>query len=259
MSKVGLRATAGSKTISYGLVQVRVGMMPALDDQARLRAKMVDPDTKGTVKQQYVNEQGSVVKPAKAYPYGGTLVELSKDATEGLKALSDGVIALTNNLESVPDELVEKTYLIWPTDGPSEQPFKLLAGYLEESGHVLVGKTHSGGTTKAFALRYSSLYGGMVAQLLSYYSRVRWDAVQMVRHAVEQVETPDQRMQEMANEILGSMESEIDWGDLRDEYGEALEQAVSEAATQKKDAVPSNIVDILKKQMEATSVEQATA
>ena len=249
MASVGLRATAGSKTLSYGLVQVRVGMMPALDDQARLRAKMVDPDTLGPVKQQYVNELGDVVKPAKAYPYGDTLVELPKDSTDALKALSDGVIALEANLDSVPDELVEKTYLLWPTDGASEQPFKMLATYLEHTGHVLVGKTHAGGTTKAFALRYSKLYGGMVAQLLSYYERVRWDAVQMVRHAVSEMQQPDAPMQEMANQIFDSMPSEIDWAEMRDEYGAALEQAVADAAAGRGTPAPADIVELIQSRM----------
>ena len=228
--RVPLRATAGSKTIAYGLVQLKVGMMPALDDGARLRAKLVDPDTHGPVKQQYVNDVGSVVKPAKAYPCGTTLVTLDETVTEALKQLSDGVIHLEANVGTVPAEWIEKTYLVWPQDDTHEAAYKLLSNYLHESDRVMVGRTVSGGTTKAFALRWSELYGQMVAQTLSYHARVRWDEAELVRHAVGEMAEPQAAMQTMADQVFASLPETFDWESVRDEYGEALEAAVNAAA-----------------------------
>ena len=247
--RVPLRATSGTKTLAYGLVQLRVGMMPAQDDGARLRAKLVDPDTHGPVKQQYVNEAGSVVSPAKAYPCGESLVTLDKTVTDGLKQLSDGVIQLQANVQSVPDEWVEQTYLLWPQDDTHEAAYKLLSTYLMESGRVLVGTTIKSGTTKAFAVRWSELYGQMVAQTLTYHARVRWDEVELVRHAVEQMAEPPAEMQVMASQIFETLPDTFDWEGVKDEYGEALEKAVKAAAGDPEVATVSDITAILQQSM----------
>lgn len=227
---VPLRATSGKRTLKFGLVSVGISMGPALDDTARVSGKYVDPDALTPVKQQYVNEDGDVVKPIKAYPYGEQFIVLEEG--EVPEADSSDVVELVANLtaDEVPAEWVEKTYLTWPTDVTHDQGYALVSHYLRSNGRVFIGTTVSNGTTKAFALRWSEVYGCVVAQVLAYHAQVRWTNVELVCKGVASIPAPDAAMMTMAEQIFDGIADDFAWDEVEDEYGNALTKVIAEKA-----------------------------
>lgn len=228
--KIGLRATSGKRVLRFGLVNVGISMAPAVDSSTRVSAKLLAPDTLVPVKQAYLNGAGEQVKPVKGYPVGDTFVTLEPDEVPGADATD--TIEMTANVEaaSIPAEWVDKTYLAWPTDETHSDGYALVSDYLRSYGRAFIGTTVVNGTTKAFAIRYSEVYGALVAQVLAFHAQVRWDNVETVRAAVEAIPSPAPEVASLAEQLFSGIPTEFAWESVRDEYGERLSSAIAEKA-----------------------------
>lgn len=227
---VPLRATGGKRTLTFGLVNVGISMGPALDVSARIKANLRDAETLGPVRQQYVNaETGEPTATVRAYQHGNQWVTLEEG--EVPKMEGDGGISLTANIPSahVPSEWIQSTNLTWPTDTTQDQGYRLVADYLRDSKRAFIGKMIDKGTTKVLALRWSSVYSCIVAQTLAYEAQVRWANVEMVRDGIANIEV-NPAMSAMAAQMFDAMPDTFEWAEVEDEYGKALEAAVSEKA-----------------------------
>lgn len=229
VKKIGLRATAGKRTLRFGMVAIGISLAPALDASTRVSGKYVDPDLLTPVKQQYVNENGEVVKPISAYPYGEQFVTLD---TDDLAAVSTDEIELVGNIATadLPLEWIDSTYVAWPTDATHDAAYAMLADYLQRNGRAFIGKTVQNKTTKVIALRWSSVYGTVVAHTLAYYEQVRWANVEMVRDGVAEIPAPAAQMAAMADAAFAMVPDSFEWDTVTDEYGAALTAAIAEKA-----------------------------
>ncbi len=231
---VALRASGGNRTLRVGLVSVGIGMAPALDESSRVAGKLLDPVLLTPLAQQLVNAEGEVVarsNAVKGYAYDDRFIVL--DPSEVPTVDGDGTIDLVANIEAadLPSEWIDKTYIAWPSNTTHDTAYALVAGYLRDSGRVLIGTTVANGTTKVLAIRWSVQYGSLVAQLLAYHSQVRWGNVQTCMAGVASIPDPDAAMVTMAAAMLDAIPAEFAWDAVVDEYGEALEAAILEKAT----------------------------
>ncbi len=225
---VGLRATAGKRQLRFGLVNVGIGLTPVLNPTARVSANYVDPTDHTKAIQQYVNAKGEVIKPIRGYLYGEDYIVLTDSDLPA--SMDTGMVDLVANVDSVPSEWIESTYLAFPLDLTQEPTYKMLATYLRNTERVLIGTTVHKNTTKAFAVRWSEMYGSCIAQLLAYESRVRWDNVRIASEGIAGIPEVDTQMQQMADTLLDSLPEAFEWGEVEDTYGVALEQAILDKA-----------------------------
>lgn len=229
--KVGLRASA-NKTLSFGLVNVPIGMSPLREAATRPSGKFLDPEDHLPVKQAWQAHDGTLVERSdlvKGYEHDGGFVVFDGDA---LKLRSEPSIDLTANVRAsaVPAEQVEKSYLIWPKDGKAAEAFSLLLVHCRDGDRALIGETVENGTTKGFVVRYSDVTGTLVAQELAYRDSVRWRNVGQVEDYMAEVPEPNAQAQAMADQLLSALPDEYDWASLVDTYGDELAQAVEDAA-----------------------------
>jgi DNA end-binding protein Ku len=261
---IGLKATAGKRTLRFGLVNVGISMAPALDTTTRVAGKLLDPTLFTPVKQTWMNARGETVDRdtlVKGYAYGDSYVTL--DPAEIPPAEGSDVIELVANLHErdVPLEWVEKTYLAWPTDTTHDAAYALVSHYLRSNGRVFIGTTVANGTTKAFAVRWSDTYGCAITQLLAYHGQVRWANVDTVKSAVAELPTPDPKMTDMAKTIFNDIPSEFAWNEVQDAYGAALEAAIREKAesgqvTAQPQGAPEPFTDTLMAALHASLSDQ---
>lgn len=228
--KIGLRSSQ-KRTLRFGLVNVGISMAPALDEDARVSARLLDPDSLTPLSQVYLNGKGEQVAHkdrVKGYAYGDGFVTLSED--EVPKASSTDLIELAANVASadIPAEWIDKTYLAWPTDTTQDAGYALVSHYLHHYDRAFVGTTVANGTTKVLVIRWSHTYECVVAQLLNYAAQVRTDNLAILHAGLAAIPAPDESMADMASTVFESLTDTFDWSTVRDEYGEALAAAVVE-------------------------------
>jgi Ku protein len=221
--KIGVRSSM-RRHLSFGLVNVGISLAPALDTSTRVGGKMLDPEGLTPVKQQYVNALGKVVTPVKGYAHGDGFVTLQPDElpSDG----NDSTIKLAANVESVPPEFIDATYLCWPSDSTGDQTFALIADYLRSTGRAFIGETVANGTTKVFAIRWAGDLGCVTAHLLTASERVRWENVEKIRDAIDAVDVPE-ALSALGAQVFEQMDTAFDYGDVTDEYATALSAAIS--------------------------------
>ncbi len=164
----------------------------------------------------------------RGYLYGEDYIVLTDSDLPA--SMDTGMVDLVANVDSVPSEWIESTYLAFPLDLTQEPTYKMLATYLRNTERVLIGTTVHKNTTKAFAVRWSEMYGSCIAQLLAYESRVRWDNVRIASEGIAGIPEVDTQMQQMADTLLDSLPEAFEWGEVEDTYGVALEQAILDKA-----------------------------
>jgi DNA end-binding protein Ku len=231
---VALRATSGKRTLRFGLVSVGIAMGPALDASTRVSGTLLGPNDE-RVKQVYRTEDGTIYERAQlhtAYAYGDGFVTL--DESECPKLEGTDTIELVANLHEseVPSEWVQSTHLAWPEDKTQDEAYLLVCEYLRDragnDGRVFIGRVTERGTTKVFAIRWSDVYGCLVAQTLAYHAQVRWGNVETVSTAVAQMPKPSAELSAMAAQLFDAIPDDFAWSEVKDEYGEAMEAAIAE-------------------------------
>lgn len=228
VSKIGVRS-ATKRTLKFGLLNLGISLAPAVDADARIKARQLDPELGTPVSMAWMNKAGAMRTTAelvKGYEYGDKFVIF--DEGELPKMESEDTIELVANLATheVPAEWVEKTQLAWPQDETHNEVFALVADYLREAGRVFVGTTVANGTSKVFAIRWSHTYGIVVAQQLTYHATVRWGNIDTIKDAIEALPPVAPAMATMAGQLFDAMPDEFAWEDVTDEYGERLADAV---------------------------------
>jgi Ku protein len=228
--KIGLRSSQ-RRNLRFGLVNVGLSMAPALDADARVKGRTLDPTTLTPLKQQYVNEAGEVIEyrdRVTGYEYGDGFVVLDDD--EVVKADADDTIVLSANIPAadVPAEWCDKTYLAWPTDATHNDSYALVSHYLRQYGRAFIGETVANGTTKVLAIRWSDTYGTLIAQQLSYAAQVRWGNIEILHNGLAEIADPQEAHAEMAKAIFDAIPDTFAWDEVVDDYGESLIAAIAE-------------------------------
>lgn len=236
-SFTGVRSTAGTRTLSFGLVNVTVGMQPLFDSAgSRRQGKMVCPDDHLPLKQVYRDEAGhevSITEAHKAYTMDdGSTVVLDRDEQDAIKNAEDDTdVALSARVpeRDIPAEFFTASYIVFPKTARDADGYALLARMLVESETALVGEMVDRGTSKVLVLRWSSRYACLVAHTLNYEANVRAEVVDTVREKVKGVPVPDELLA-MAEQLFSALPSDFDWSATRDSAGDRLEAALREKA-----------------------------
>jgi DNA end-binding protein Ku len=242
-------------TVSFGLVNVGVKYAPLVQEH-RTKGHLVDPDTLGPVKQQYVNEAGKVVKQVSAYDHpSGPVVLADRGALESER---DGRLELKAFawLNDVDPLYFESTYLVFPDKG-HEAGYDLLCGVLADSQRVLIGTAVLTKSTKAVVLRYA--HGCLLAHACTYDANIAWGDHKLVTMGREERPVADQATLDMAMSLFESLPSTFDFAAVTDEYDARLVAAIEATAEgrpipesdQLKPAEVLDLMDALKASVEA--------
>lgn len=247
-------ASGKNLTISFGLVNVGVKYAPIVDPKGnRVSGKYLDPETKGPVTQQYVNEAGKVVEQVTGYPHEDGYVVLSSGDVQALKSERDGRLELKAFIEpeSIDALYFEKTHLVWPQAG-QEASYDVLAAVLRESGRYLVGTSVLDKSTKVVVLRYFEVNGEgcIMAQVCNYDANIRWGNHRLVVGAAGERPPADEVLVDMAMQVFGTLDDTFDFASVEDEYDARLRAAIAAKAEGKEivavqDDAPAPVADLM--------------
>jgi DNA end-binding protein Ku len=165
-----------SATISFGLVAIPVKLYTATASQ-QVRFNMLHPETKGRVKQQYIEpKSGEVVernKLIKGYEYQrGQFVifdEAELKKLEAEKSTSLDIVEFVP-LSSVDLLQVEKSYYLGPDKG-GDKAYRLLTESMKNTGKVAVGRWAARGKEQLVILR--PYKDGILLHQMFYANEVR--------------------------------------------------------------------------------------
>ncbi len=165
-----------SATISFGLVAIPVKLFTATSSQ-QVRFNMLDPDTKGRVRQQYIAaESGEVVDRGslvKGYEYAkGQYVIFSNEELSALETQRSTSLDIVEFVPLTTVDLlqVEKTYYLGPDKG-GDKAYRLLTESMQQSGKVAVGRWAARGKEQLVLLR--PYKDGLLLHQLFYPNEVR--------------------------------------------------------------------------------------
>lgn len=244
-SATGLRATGGHKTLSFGLVNVNVGLAPMYETVKRTSANLICPDDHAKLVQKYqCPECGQLHGRAdceKGYPVEGGYVVFDQSELDALKVESEDAVALECKvpLASVPREWVDTSYLIFPDTPKDVEGYALIAAMLRDSDEALIGTVNDKGTTKAYAITWSPATEILVAHVLHYEGNLRHAHVEAVQDALAKAGEPSKEMLAMAEALFGTMPSEFDPSEVEDEYEVRLQAAIAAKAAGKTVEAPA--------------------
>ena len=165
-----------SATISFGLVAIPVKLFTATSSK-QVRFNMLHPETKGRVKQQYVDaKSGEVVdrgKLVKGYEYQkGQFVVFDEEELKKLEAEKSTSLDIVEfvPLDSVDLLQVEKSYYLGPDKG-GDKAYRLLTEAMKRTGKVAVGRWAARGKEQLVLLR--PYKDGIVLHQMFYANEVR--------------------------------------------------------------------------------------
>ena len=164
-------------SISFGLVAIPVKLYAATQPQAGLSFNLLDKETGGRVKQQYIRAtDGQIVERSqmvKGYEFAkGQFVTFT---TEELKSLEERGSQTIDIEEFVPRAAVDpihydKPYYLGPERG-GEKAYRLLSAVMTETDRVAIGRYAARGKQYLVMLRPAEK--GLVMQQLLYADEVR--------------------------------------------------------------------------------------
>lgn len=165
-----------SATISFGLVAIPIKLFTATSP-VQVRFNMLHPETKGRVKQQYIEPgSGQTVERSqllKGYEYSrGQFVVFSDEEVKALEVPRSSSIDIVQfvPLASVDLLHVEKSYFLGPDKG-GDKAYRLLTEAMERSGKVAVGRYAARGKEQLILLR--PYRDGLLMHQLFYATEVR--------------------------------------------------------------------------------------
>lgn len=217
-----------SGTISFGLVSIPIKLFTATSPQ-QVHFNMLDRETKGRVKQQYIRpNSGEVVNRkdmVKGYEYAkGQYVVFDDEELKKLEATRSSSIDIVEfvPLKSVDLIQVEKTYYLGPDKG-GDKAYQLLAASMRESDKVAVGRWAAKGKEQLVLLR--PYKHGLMLHQMFYADEVR---------AFDEVETGatfefKDIERELAQKLINELSSDaFDPSKYHDEYAERVRAAVDQ-------------------------------
>lgn len=164
-------------SISFGLVAIPVKLYAATQPQAGLSFNLLDKETGGRVKQQYIRAtDGQIVERSqmvKGYEFAkGQFVTFTTDELKSLEERGSQTIDIE---EFVPRAAVDpihydKPYYLGPERG-GEKAYRLLSAVMTETDRVAIGRYAARGKQYLVMLRPAEK--GLVMQQLLYADEVR--------------------------------------------------------------------------------------
>jgi DNA end-binding protein Ku len=222
--KVALARPVWSGSLSIGLVNIPVKMMPLIRDK-RVKLRMIHQKCNTPIHYKKYCEEGEEV-PNSEIVHGYQLkkdryVIFDDEELEAAKPESSDVINLdqfVNFFEADP-HYFEKTYLLVP-DG-SESSYSLLRRVMERTGKAAIGKMTIRSKERVVLVHYYQ--DAVVATTLRYFDEVLDPA------GVEELKDlpqPKEEEMELARSIVDKLSGDLDLSVYKDEYRERVEEMV---------------------------------
>jgi DNA end-binding protein Ku len=220
-------------TISVGLVNVPVKIAPLIRSTAVGGRRVCSCHHEPVKQQNHCTVSGDVAEGIETgFEYEGRMVT-GVDRSD-FKSSRDGQLKLTGfvDIGSIDPLYFEKSYVVWPQDENDTvvAAHDLLARLLQQTGKALVGTTVLTTSTRVVAIRWSQATETLVADVLTYDANVSWNDVGLVKTGLDQRPDPSEAELNMAEQLLGTLASDVDLSDVTDEYNERLVAAIEAAA-----------------------------
>lgn len=238
-------------SISFGLVAIPVKLYAATQPQAGLSFNLLDKETGGRVKQQYIRAtDGQIVERSqmvKGYEFAkGQFVTFT---TEELKSLEERGSQTIDIEEFVPRAAVDpihydKPYYLGPERG-GEKAYRLLSAVMTETDRVAIGRYAARGKQYLVMLRPAEK--GLVMQQLLYADEVR---------PMSDVPLPDVEPKmgelQLARQLVEQISKEtFDVNAYKDEVRERISADIQrkieghEIETLQETAAPAQVIDLM--------------
>lgn len=225
----------GNLTISFGLVNVNVAMMPLVSERRAASAKTLCADHQEPVKIAWRCETGDHIagETIKGYPHpdgaGFVFVDdtvLDELVAERTKRVEISRVVFADQIDPI---YLGKTYLLWPQEG-NDRPFDLFATALRRDGRAAVGTAVLSKQTQLIVIRWSEATDCLVAHVCHFDEAVRWPDIATARDLQGDV---DDAELEQAGMLLAAIAGEFDPREVEDTYTLALDEAIAAAAGRK--------------------------
>lgn len=228
MSTTDLRASAGHRTLAFGLVRVEVGLMPAFDSSksARPTRNNICPEHNCKVKQNWHCEEGNhkVEKTAKAVEYppkSGQYVIVDESDWQSLGEQHDDAIELKAWVKEIPPIFFAQPYFVFPRDAKQGQPFAILHGLLEKrSGYLMGVASDDHGTAKAFAIGLDPETECILAFVCHHAAYLRKGVARSLKARFEQLPVVSKEHMALAQVILDALDKEFSLDSVADTLGD---------------------------------------
>lgn len=238
-------------SISFGLVAIPVKLYPATQPQAGLSFNLLDKETGGRLKQQYVRaSDGEIVERSqmvKGYEFSkGQYVTFTSEELKSLEERGSQAIEIE---EFVPRAAVDpihydKPYYLGPERG-GEKAYRLLSEVMTETDRVAIARYAARGKQYLVMLRPAEK--GLVMQQLLYADEVRpmsdvplpdvepkHGELQLARQLVEQISKQTFDVKAYKDEVRERINADIQ----RKIEGHEIEQLEEPAA-------PAQVIDLM--------------
>jgi DNA end-binding protein Ku len=256
-----------SATVSFGLVAIPVKLFTATSPD-QVHFNMLHPETKGRVKQQYIEPgTGAVVERStliKGYEYArDQYVVFSEEELKALEAARSTSLDIVQfvPLESVDLLSVENSYFLGPDKG-GDKAYRLLTEAMQRSGKVAIGRYAARGKEQLVLLR--PYKNGLLMHQLYYAHEVR---------AMEDVDTGatfnfSELEHSLAEKLINELSvGKFDPSQFRDSYADRVRAAVDEKVAGRQihtaqEAPQAQIIDLfeaLKRSLKQPTAEAAPA
>jgi DNA end-binding protein Ku len=232
----GLRASAGNRTLQFGLVTIDIAMSPLFDDlrKARPESHLYCPEHHARVQQRWGCSDGGelVEEPVYGFNFDESIIEMTKDELNQLKSEEDPTIQLTAFVTGFLDPMYfEKSYLIWPKNQQDAERYMILVKLLQdEDGYLIGSSTGDHGNTRSFAVRWSDETGTLIAHTLHYGVALRRAQADKVAEVIGQQDEPSSDMMAVAKQVFDQLPNEFDESAVQDSYGELLQNVIQSKA-----------------------------
>jgi DNA end-binding protein Ku len=217
-----------SGTISFGLVSIPVKLFTAARSES-VSFNMLNPKTGSRVKQQLYDPVADEVvdrkELVKGYEYAkGQYVTFSEEEIKALEAEKTNTLDIVEfvPLDTVDLVQVEKSYFLGPDKG-GNKAYKLLAGAMERTGKVAVGRHWSRGKENLVLIR--PYRNGLILHQVYYADEMRdFGALDLGDDVA--FKPGEEQLADQLIEQLGAAEFQPD--QYRDEYRDRVLAAVEQ-------------------------------
>jgi len=237
-SVTSLRSTAGKKVLSWGLVNVPVGLIPATDEPGGTSRPsgsfFCTTHNSKTEAPKWCIEGEHKIKPeelAKCYSFEGKDVVVTDSEMDVAKLDNDPAIVLEATMTNIDPVLFLKSYFLQPVDSSGVKPYKLLANLLaQHQGTYLIGKMIDSGAEKVLAIR--SKDGILMGHICLPAELVRHQISSTIRDAL-QGDDPAPAEQELAELLFQALPNTFDLGEVEDKLGKRQWEVIKQKAKNK--------------------------
>jgi DNA end-binding protein Ku len=262
---MGWKRTIWKGSLSFGLVNVPVGVYPATQDKS-IHFNQFEKGTSDRIRYKKVNERtGDEVESAnivKGFDLGGgEYVMLSDDELAAAEPERSRQIEITDfvDLEDIDPVFYRTTYYLAPEGNGSDKPYALLRKAMKESRKVGIATMVMRNKEYLVAIRPE---GDVLALETMFFSDEVRSPNQELSRIPDDADLTDREVS-MAHVLLDSMESEWDPERFNDTHREKVEALIKEKSQGKviataKAAPTPKIVDLVEALQASISASSPT-